>query len=233
MNIQFGMTKLIQAIAEWVTRLALTNMMWLLFNVPVILFSVNLAFAETRQEMISIIGILFILAPFITFPATGALFAVVRRWTMEDTTIAVFKSYIRYWKQHYKQSIIAGLIIEVFWMIYAIDYYYFTTQISSSLALVFIMLGIVFLMITLFFICSLVHDELSMMNLMKNAIIMVITNPIVTVSIGVFNLSILYISFRYAPYLIVFFLGSLIAFVTFSVFYKIHKKVELIKKDSI
>ncbi|MGP4038733.1 YesL family protein [Gracilibacillus sp. D59] len=229
MNLESGFTKVIQFFTEWITRLFSANLMWLLFNLPVILLSVNVTFADNRQEITSIIVLLLMIAPFITFPATIALFAVVRRWAMDDITIPVFKSYIAYFKEHYKASIVAGFIIEIFWIIYAVDYYYFTSNISASLSLFFIILGVVFLMITLFFICSLVHYDLKIINLIKNAIIMIITNPFLTVSIGVFNLSIIYISFLYAPYLLLFFLGSSIAFVTFSGFYKIFRKVELMK----
>ncbi|QGH36116.1 DUF624 domain-containing protein [Gracilibacillus salitolerans] len=224
-----GFTKAIQLITEWIARLFFANIIWLLFNLPVILFSVNVTFANNRQEVTSIIVLLLLIAPFITFPATSALFAVVRKWARDDITIPVFKSYLKYYKENYKASIVAGFIIEFFWIIYAADYYYLTTKISASLALFLIILGVIFLMITLFFICSLVHYELTIKKLLKNSIIMVLTNPFLTVSIGVFNLSIMYISFRYAPYLLLFFLVSSIAFVTFSSFYKIYRKVELIK----
>ncbi|MGN8646215.1 YesL family protein [Gracilibacillus sp. HCP3S3_G5_1] len=233
MNVEGGLTKAILVITEWITRLFSANIIWLLFNLPVILFSVNVAFADSRHQLTSIIVILLLIAPFITFPATVALFTVVRRWTMEDTTIPVFQSYRKYWKENYKNSIIAGFIIEGFWLIYAADYYFFTTNISPSLALVLIILGVVFLMITLFFMCSLAHSDLPIKKLLKNSTIMVISHPFLTVSIGVFNLSIVYISFMYAPYLLILFLGSSIAFVTFSGFYKIYRKVELIKNRSI
>ncbi|WP_018930567.1 YesL family protein [Gracilibacillus lacisalsi] len=233
MNIEGGLTKLIQFISEWITRLFSANMMWLLFNLPVILFSVNISFAPSSQQVTSIIILLFILAPFVTFPATSALFAVVRKWAMDDESTPVIQSYISYFKEHYKISIVTGFIIEIFWMIYAVDYYYFTTNISTSLALFFIILGVVLLMITLFLICSLVHYELKIIDLIKNSIIMVITNPFLTVSLGVFNLTIIYICFLYAPYLLLFLLGSSIAFVTFSGFYKIYRKVELMKNRSI
>ena len=67
-------------ISEWIMRFSFTNILWLLFNLPIVYFVLKIIYAETFAELQMLIVTVAILAPFILFPATAAMFGVVRNW---------------------------------------------------------------------------------------------------------------------------------------------------------
>lgn len=50
-----------------------------------------------------------VLAPLTLFPATSAMFTVVRKWVMGDTDTGVFRTFFKGYKENYKQSLIGGI----------------------------------------------------------------------------------------------------------------------------
>jgi uncharacterized membrane protein YesL len=89
-------------ISEWIMRFSVVNLLWLIFNFPILYILLNMLFIE-QIEMLSLFFIPFaILSPILLFPATTALFASVRDWVMKnDGHGGLLKSYWHYYKENY------------------------------------------------------------------------------------------------------------------------------------
>ncbi|MBM7573551.1 YesL family protein [Aquibacillus albus] len=213
-------------ISVWITRFAAVNLLWFIFNFPVFFFVYNLLLVETINELVVTVIILSVITPFIFFPATTAMFAVMRKWVMgEDIKLA--SSYWKYYKEEYKKSVIGGMVIGCFWLLLAIDYYFYINASQSKLFIAFfILLAFILAVFTLHFFSIIVHAQTKLFSAFKNAMYITIGSPILTIEIGLISGLILYFSFHGVAFLIPFFIGAIIAFVSFAGFLRFYSKVQ-------
>lgn len=195
------------------------------------MFGLVILSAANMQEIIFFTIPFLIVCLLIFFPSTTAMFSMVRKWTMNEKDIPFFRSFFKYFKNNYIQSIIAGIIIELIWVVFIADYHY-VTEYFSALTFLFIILTVYLLMISLFFLANIVHYEITAFAAFKNAAIMVITNPISSFSLGAFSLFLIYFSLSFANFLIPFFTGVIVVFVTFTGYYRIYLKIEQLKQET-
>lgn len=213
----------INTIFEWIMKFAGTNLLWVLFNFPIVYLTMSLLFVENTSQAMMIMITIAVLAPFIFFPATIAMFGVVRKWVMKDD-VSLMRFYWKYYKENYKASMIGGLIISFLWVIIGFDYYYFQTSIPL-ISYIFILLLICLFVFTVYFCANTVHTEAKLKQSMRNAFVLAIVNPIFSFGIAIINIAILYISIHYLTFLLPFFSGSLIAFISFLGYYKVFNQV--------
>ena len=227
-------------ISEWIMRFFGVNLLWIIFNLPVIYLGVNLISVENINELLMVALTIAVLMPFIFFPATTAMFAVTRKWVMRETDFSIMRYFWDYYKENYMRSILGGLILGGIWFIYVLDYYYFMIYISESfssallffLSMVFLLLFIFLLVFTFNFISYTVHFNGKLSVSIKDAMLITIGNPLISLSIGGINGLITYVSFSYLTFLIPFFMGSLIAFVSFTGFNMIYLKLLSLREEN-
>src|SRR5690554_6438116 len=191
-------------------RLLVTNLLWLIFNIPLVYLAVNLIVVKNISELLMVAITIAVLMPFIFFPATTAMFAVVRKWVMKETDSPIIRSFWRYYKENYLRSMLGGLILGVLWLIYVLDYYYFIIMIGESfspallffLSIVFLILFIFLFVFTFNFISYTVHLNERLFTSLKETLIITIGNPLISSSIGGVNGFIIYISFSFFTFLI-------------------------------
>ncbi|WP_163536172.1 DUF624 domain-containing protein [Gracilibacillus sp. YIM 98692] len=213
-------------ISVWITRFSAVNLLWFVFNIPFLFFIYNLLLVETIQDLVVTGMIVGILAPFIFFPATTALFAVIRKWVMGDD-IALIASFWRYYKEEYKLSVCGGIAISLISILLAVDYYFYIHTSQSDLFQAFFILAAFLLaVITLHFFSIIVHAKTKLWPAFKNAMLITLGSPLLTLEIGVISGLILYLSFHVFAFLIPFFMGALIAFVSFAAFYRYYSKIQ-------
>lgn len=87
-------------ITEWISRIAFSNILWALCSVPFLFAGVMKMImlgseAGGPNEQITLNWVLGVLAPFTVFPATAALFTVVRKWVMGNTDVSTFRTFFR------------------------------------------------------------------------------------------------------------------------------------------
>lgn len=73
-----------------------------------------------------ILNVIWLIAclPIITiFPATAAMFSVIRQWKLHDET-SVFMPFTKHFKLNFKQSLLIGLLWIPFAFLLYIDYFY-------------------------------------------------------------------------------------------------------------
>ncbi|MFP7299785.1 YesL family protein [Neobacillus niacini] len=123
---------------------------------------------------------LVICLPILTiFPATTALFAVVRQWQKEKD-IKIFSAFFRHLKANFRQSFILG-ILWIFFTFLLIGDFIITNQMQSNLKYVlfafFFLLSIVYLFASITIFPIIVHYRVSWKDAIKNAMLLSIGYP--------------------------------------------------------
>jgi uncharacterized membrane protein YesL len=208
-------------ITEWATRLAVTNLLWLFFNIPIIFVALNLLITDTNGEFIFFSAIIMILLPFFFFPATTAMFALVRRWILNEVDIPLVRSFWKYYKENYVRSMLGGFVIVLIWAILLIDYFYFVNFVNDLLKYFFYALFFFVAMFTIHFFSNTVHFQTKLLTSLKNALYMTLKNPIISLIVTLMNIILVVISLKIAPFLILFFTGSIITCISFFAFFKV------------
>lgn len=216
-----GLMGIIYIITEWLTRLAVTNLLWLFFNIPIFIVALNLFIVESTGEMIFFIAVIMFMLPFFFFPATMAMFALIRRWALNEVDIPLVRSFWKYYRVNYVRSLLGGLVIVGIWAILLIDYYYFTTHFHDALKYLFFALFIYMAMFTIHFFSNTVHFDTKLGQSLKNAFYMSLKNPISSLIVVLLNLFIVVISIKVLPFLLIFFTASLVAGLSFMAFHMI------------
>jgi uncharacterized membrane protein YesL len=217
-----GLILKLYRVSEWITRIAGTNLLWVLFNIPIAYLTVNIFLVKTADQLLVNILSIAILAPFIFFPSTTALFGVVRKWVIGETDVKVFRSFWKFYKENYVRSMLGGLVIVPIWIILAVDYFYFTNA-NTPLFYLFLLIGMFLFVFSIHFFSNSVHFHLKFGATLKNSMILAIGRPAHTIGITIVTALILYISFNIFTFLILLGMGSLIAFGSFFIYYRCFK----------
>jgi uncharacterized membrane protein YesL len=171
-----------------------------------------------------------VLVPFIFFPATTAMFGIVRKWVMKEE-VPIIRFFWKYYKENYKRSLVGGLIFSVSWAIVGVDYYYFHTRIHF-VSYLFLFLMVWLLIITLYFFAHTVHTDTRFGEGLKNAFILSIANPIYSIGLAITSMVILYVSFMKLPFLLPFFTGAAISFLAFFAYNKVFTNIVQIHQNT-
>ncbi|MFJ7936092.1 YesL family protein [Sporosarcina sp. NPDC096371] len=211
-----GLMGRIYVISEWIVRFSFTNLLWILFNLPIAFLFLNLLLVDQIEAVISLLLPLLFLMPILFFPATTAMFAVVRGWIMQTEDS---KSYWHYYKENYKRSVVNGLILTSIWLIWAVDLYYFFDK-NKIMGAVFIVLGILLFVFTINLFSVTVHYHMKWLPAFKNTFLLTIGSPMLFISVAISSGIILFVSFTVVKFLLPLLAGSLIAFLSFSAFHR-------------
>jgi len=183
-----GWMKGLYGFTEWVTRLAYVNFLWVFFTLA---------------------G----LGLFGFFPATVAMFAVVRKWVRKETDVPVFPLFWKTYKADFLKSNRLGLIISFAGFVL----YFNFTVIDAAVVPAFKWLYIPYVMITVIYILTLlyifpvfVHFNMKIKEVVKNAFVLMAVSPLVTCSMVVLTGALCFLFLQF-PGVIPFFSGSLIA----------------------
>lgn len=214
-------------ISEWIMRLSVTNVLWVICSIPC-LYTLMLAVFFTSDANVQLQMLYFSLAlsPFTLFPATAALFTVARKWVMGEGDVPMFKTFFRGYKENYLQSMIGGLLYAAMFTIIVVDFKVYWNQPNMQL-ISYLFVGFLFiLVVSMFnFFSMLVHYHMKTFQLLKNALLVSIGRPFRSISTLFMAGIILAISFRF-NFLLPFFTGSLVAYVSFWNFHLIYQKMQ-------
>ncbi|WP_438349767.1 YesL family protein [Paenibacillus sp. FA6] len=213
----------IYKLTEWITRIAYTNILWLICSSPFVLVLI-LKFMlfqtqATADDQLLLNWVLGILAPFILFPAISALYAVIRKWVMGDADVPVFRTFFSGYKENYKQSMIGGIFYTLLFVVMWVDYKVYMTMDNLQLVGGVMLLLLLILFVSMFnFFSMVVHYHLGIFMIIKNAILLTIIRPFRMISTVLGCGLLLYIASLY-PVLVFFFIITLIALWSFFNFY--------------
>lgn len=216
----------IYRITQWIMRFSVINLLWILFNLPITYFIISMPYVEDKSQFWALLIIICISTPLFFFPATAAMFGVVRKWVMGDEDVPLILTYWKHYKENYLKSLLGGLIFVPLWIVWIVDYYYFY-YLHSMFIGYFFMFGSIFIYVfTMYFFAGIVHFNLNLFGSLKNAFLLALGNPILTLILAISNGIIFYISFTMFTSIIVFFMGSILAYIMFSGYYRIILKLQ-------
>ncbi|WP_426452350.1 YesL family protein [Paenibacillus sp. S-38] len=215
-------------ISEWIMRLSVINVLWILCGIPFFMLGLILLQAGTTDQVLQTLILMAIVSPFTLFPSTAAMFSVARKWLTGDEDVPLFKTFFRSYKSNYVQAMLGGLLYVLFGVILYTNFRFYGNQTGLFSVLRFLVLSLtVLLSISLFHYFSILsHLHMKTLQIVKNAMLITIGNPIRSISMIVLNGVVLYISFAVFTFLIPFFMGSLLAIVSFWHFNLIFGKLQ-------
>jgi uncharacterized membrane protein YesL len=168
--------------------------------------------------------------PIVTiFPATAALFGVVRQWVLKEDS-SVFRSFYKYFIENFKQSFLLGLL----WMVFiGLFYMNFTiiNQLGSSEKMILLPLlflgGALLILLSVFLFPVMVHYQLNWISVLKNSLILAMSHlPFTLMAIVVFLLMGAAFFWQPITFLLIFSVG---AYFIFYISNKVFKKTEQIR----
>ena len=208
----------IYKVSLWISRFAAINILWLLFNLPIIYFVFTLLSVDSPNDLMTIGMTTVIIIPFIFFPATTAMFGIIRKWILGHE-INMLSSFWKYYKENYVKSLLGGILIVLIWILLIEDYYfYLTTNSSEFFSYFFSILTLLLFVSTLHFFSLTVHMNITLLQIFKNAIYFTFRSPLLTLQLVISTGIVIVLSFSMMTFLIPFFLGSLLAYFSFSSF---------------
>ncbi|MBP1154766.1 MULTISPECIES: DUF624 domain-containing protein [unclassified Paenibacillus] len=215
-------------ISEWIMRLSVINVLWVICAIPFFLFGLMLLQSQTSDQLVQTLFLMALVSPFTIFPSTAAMFTVTRKWLTGDEDAPLFKTFFRGYKENFLQSMLGGFIYMLIGVILYTNFRFYGNQTGIFGVLRFLVLSLtVILSISMFhFFSILTHLHMKLLQIVKNSLLITIGNPVRSLSMIVLNTVIMYVSFTMFTFLIPFFMGSLIAIVSFWHFNLIFGKLQ-------
>ncbi|WP_147804558.1 YesL family protein [Alkalicoccus halolimnae] len=209
---------------DWTAKFAVLNVLWLIASIPVLLLAAMVLTGRAGGMEVELFVASSLLLPLFFFPATAALFRSVRDLVMEREPRSVAKQFIMHLAKGYGQSAAGGAVFTFIWLIWVVDYYYFY-GVNVLFQFVFLGLAVPLVLMTIYFFILQAHYDVRLKVLFKKAFILTFGN--VRLSLMIFGASFLifYVSVNSLVFLLLFFSGSITAFLVFSFFYKYYTTV--------
>jgi uncharacterized membrane protein YesL len=197
---------------EWISRLAYLNLLWISF---------------------SLLGLII----FGFFPATVAMFAVVRKWMLGNDELSIFKTFWTSYKREFIKSNLLGLIIIALGLILYIDYHFIINSPSGFVSILYVPFFIITFIFTsmLFYIIPIfVHYDMKICQVIKSSFFVMIMNPLSTFYMLIGTFGILFV-LSYAPPICLLYSGNLLALFIMkpatNAFEKINQKSQLLIQE--
>ncbi|MDC3415926.1 YesL family protein [Aquibacillus salsiterrae] len=177
----------------------------------------------------SLIGLLFLGI----FPATVATFTVIRNLLLKDSTKGIFSLFIKTYKQEFLKANATGYILLLIGYILYLDFL-FIGNVSGILfyalqtALLFI--SVVYLITFLYIIPVYVHFQLKFFQYFKQAALIGIFSPVMTIIMAV-CLVVLYYILLWIPGLIPFVTMGVASFIIMGIALFVFNKLETKQQD--
>ena len=189
-------------ILEVVSNFFLLNILWILMCIPIITI----------------------------FPATVAMFAVLREWIMNKEN-GVFRSYFRFFKENFKLCSIVGMLWVIVITILYVDYQ-LISQFNPVMHMIFtsllFVLALLTLFVTIYLFPVMVHYQLPIRGIIKNSFFMSIM-AFPTTIVSVILLVGMYTALLMFPvsFLVIFSFG---AYLILALCYRNFRKIENLAK---
>lgn len=210
---------------DWFMKFVIVNVMWLVFNLPVIFFTLNILVANQFETMLLYVVVVLVLIPFVSFPATTAMFGVVREWVLkEEERYSVFEAFWLYYKENYKRSLLNGLLLTLFFIIWFVDVYFYYDK-NFYLFILFVATGVALYIFTINLFSITVHYEMPFWKNFKTAFFVTAGSPVLFIILLLSSSVVLYLSLNIFMFLVPLVTGSFIAFISFSAFYMRYLKI--------
>jgi uncharacterized membrane protein YesL len=176
-----------------------------------------------------LLNVLWLLAcvPLITlFPATAALFAVVRDWVRGKET-GIFMPFFGYMRENFGQSLVIGLVWTVVGLVLVVDFLFVRSMTSWVRTLLLVLLSLVGLVyggtaVNLFPV--MVHYRAGWLQIIKNSFLIALSSPLITV-LNVLVVTLAGLAVYYIPLSFLVF-GSVTAYLLYRLCHRAFQQIE-------
>lgn len=210
-------------IADWIYRYTSVNIIWVIFNLPLVFLLFNLLLADNLGVIVILAGLMLLLLPFVFYPANAALFSIVDLFIKKED-VKILREFWLCFKKNYKRSMKIGGIFTVLWSFLLIDLFYVINLGNSALTYLFIVLCFFAFVYHLLVCSSTNYLQADIISTLKKAANLMLTHPILSISLGFIGCGFLYTITNITPIFLPFFSGSVLAFLSLLVFIKIHRE---------
>ncbi|WP_413374933.1 YesL family protein [Alkalihalobacillus sp. 1P02AB] len=222
------------SLSEWLMKILYVNGLWLLFNLPLVYLLANIVLAPTFESLSVLLISFVVLLPFIFFPATTAMFSVVRTFVMK-TEQSIFRTFWKGFKGNYIRSLIGGVFFSALWSLWIYNYYLAQIEWQSPLFYFYLVTTVFLISWNAHFFSDTVHFNVKFFTSIKKSILLAVGYLPYTISmVGVSSFSI-YTLNSFHPLFAFFLSGGVFALVCFFAYYQIIKRAikiqEKIKKQ--
>jgi len=166
----------INTFLNWVTRLALLNVLALAFTII----------------SLGVLGL---------FPALSASFAITRKWVSGETDIPVVRSFWKYFKRDFWKSNLLGYMIAAVSYILYLDFVFLTVypgDVTNLLTIPFTIISTIFILTVLYIFPVFVHFKMTLFQVIKSAFFIMLSNPLPTLimAAGVLGIAVIIYFFQ-------------------------------------
>ncbi|MBU9710572.1 YesL family protein [Evansella tamaricis] len=169
-----------------------------------------------RMFVLNILWLLFSLAGLIVFgivPSTVALFTIIRKWLLGEQSVPIFKTYWKTYKSEFLKANKLGVLLILIGGTLLFNLYYLSNIdygiLSQIMYFGMFSILIIFLVTLLYVFPVFVHYETKVLQVIKNAFVIGVSNPVLTISMIISSI-LIYILLELTGFLF-FFQVSLIA----------------------
>lgn len=196
------------AATEWIAKFAYINLLWIGFSLAGLI----------------VLGF---------FPATIAMFTIIRKWLKGETEIPIFRTFWTTWKSELFRSNGLGLLVAAVVGLIVFNLVFVErsgTGFTSVIQIPIYLFMFAAIMTILYLFPVYVHFELKWFQMVKNSFLMMLISPIENIVMIAGIVAVLFVV-KFIPALGFFFGGSLIAAIIMSAAYLVFGKMD--KKRSV
>ncbi|WP_121609114.1 YesL family protein [Mesobacillus foraminis] len=162
---------------DWILKLLILNLLWVMFTMAGLI----------------ILGF---------FPATTALFAVIRKLIMKDESVSIFQLFWSTYKLEFVKSNFLGMVVLLIGAILFMDIYILNkldpSILNQILVILMFVLIVIYMAVIAYIFPVFVHYDTNISGYFKYAIILVIGRPFHTIFMLVIIIALLYL-LRWIP----------------------------------
>src|SRR5690625_2638370 len=147
-------------------NLAVVNLLWVIFNIPIIVFTLYMLLTEVNITIILVIAFFLIL---LFFPATSAMYASVRDCVVHWDRRSSINKYWAFYKENYVGSLGIGRLMIPLWDVWSFNRVYFLKEGNLILFICFPFIGIIYFLYNVNIFILYVHYHYSCLDLLINA----------------------------------------------------------------
>lgn len=191
------------AAAEWITKFAYVNLLWIGFSLAGLI----------------VLGF---------FPATIAMFTIIRKWLKGETDIPVFRTFWGTWRKDFFRSNGLGLLVAATSGMIILNLVFIKNSGDSytNVIQIPIYLFMFAAILTIFYLFPVyVHYELKLFQMVKNSFLMMLISPLENIVMIAGIIAVLVVV-KFIPALGFFFGGSLAAAIIMAAGYLVFGKME-------
>lgn len=213
-------------VTEWLMAFFVANLMWLLFNFPILYLLLSMLDVGSVGEVSLHISIVIVLIPITFFPATTALFGVIRRWIDAKNNDRIMYHFWKYYKENFLRSLIGGIFFVALWVLWIVNYNLSGAEIGSGMYYFYIAMTLFLLAFTNYFFADAVHFKLNIFRSIKKVLLVVIFQVHYTLGAAAAVGISIYIIYQIHPLFLFLFFGPLIAYIYFFAYHQIFLRAQ-------